>query len=189
MLIILFSAFENLPELSSKRIHHDLESFSFIPEKKQCSEPFSEYSDTFVKSTFEAANIQRSPLSPIQLPQSQQTGMIADIPSALSLAKLNNEQVDNSKIIIDTVCHLFNLICSPELNHRRCAAYTVHILIVLLSLFVKVEKQWLQELENFSEWDWEKIEINVFVAFLTSSKHMLKKIILFIFVYSTTMYV
>ncbi|ROL47120.1 Type 2 DNA topoisomerase 6 subunit B-like [Anabarilius grahami] len=101
-------AFENPPELSSKRIHCDLESFSFIPEKKQCSEPFSENSDTFVKSAFEAANIQRSPLSPIQLPQSQQTGMIADIPSALSLAKPNNEQV---------------------------------------------EKQWLQELENLSEWD------------------------------------
>ncbi|XP_051715579.1 DUF4554 domain-containing protein isoform X1 [Ctenopharyngodon idella] len=101
-------AFENPPELSSKRIHRDLESFSFIPEKRQCSEPFSENSDTFVKSAFEAANIQRSPLSPIQLPQSQQTGMIADIPSVLSLAKLNNEQV---------------------------------------------EKQWVQELENFSEWD------------------------------------
>lgn len=105
-----FSAFENLPELSSKRIHRDLESFSFIPEKKQCSEPFSENSDTFVKSAFEAANIQRSPLSLIQLPQSQQTGIIADIPSAMSLAKLNNEQVDNSKIIINTVCRLFNLI-------------------------------------------------------------------------------
>jgi len=89
------SAFENPSELPSKRVYCDHESFSFIPNKRECSEPFSENSDAFVNSVFEAENIQRSPLSHIQHPQSQLTGMITDIPSALSLAKLNNEQVDN----------------------------------------------------------------------------------------------
>uniref|UniRef100_A0A8C1LIC9 Zgc:195212 n=1 Tax=Cyprinus carpio TaxID=7962 RepID=A0A8C1LIC9_CYPCA len=91
-----FLEFKNTPELSSKRIHCDLQCSSFIPKKRQSSEMFSENSDTFMNSVFEAANIQRNPLSPKQLPQT------------LSLAKLKNEQV---------------------------------------------EKQWLQELENFSEWD------------------------------------
>uniref|UniRef100_A0A673G6N3 Zgc:195212 n=1 Tax=Sinocyclocheilus rhinocerous TaxID=307959 RepID=A0A673G6N3_9TELE len=95
-------------QLSSKRIHCDLQYSSFIPKKRQSSEMFSENSDTFMNSVFEAANIQRNPLSPKQIPQSQPTRMITDKPSALSLAKLKNEQV---------------------------------------------EKQWLQELENFSEWD------------------------------------
>ncbi|XP_073676319.1 type 2 DNA topoisomerase 6 subunit B-like [Garra rufa] len=96
--------FENPPELSSKRIHSDLQYSNFMPEKRQCSEMFSENSDTFMNNVFEATNI----LSPIQLPQSQHTRMITDKPSTLSLAKLKNEQV---------------------------------------------EKQWRQELENFSEWD------------------------------------
>uniref|UniRef100_A0A8C0Y7U2 Zgc:195212 n=1 Tax=Cyprinus carpio carpio TaxID=630221 RepID=A0A8C0Y7U2_CYPCA len=100
--------FENPPELSSKRIHSELQYSSFTPTKRQCSEMISENSDTFMNNVFEAANIQRNSLSPIQLPQSQQTRMIADNPSVLSLTNLKNEQV---------------------------------------------EKQWLQELENFSEWD------------------------------------
>ncbi|XP_016331996.1 zinc transporter 9-like [Sinocyclocheilus anshuiensis] len=100
---------ENPPELSSKRIHSELQYSSFTPTKRQHSEMISENSDTFMNNVFEAANIQRNSLSPIQLPQSQQTRMIADKPSVLSLTNLKNEQV---------------------------------------------EKQWLQELENFSEWDW-----------------------------------
>ncbi|XP_056327841.1 DUF4554 domain-containing protein [Danio aesculapii] len=100
---ILEEAFENPRSLSSKRIHCDLESSSFISEKRQCTEPFSEDSDTN-----EATNIQKSPLSPVHLPQIQQTRTTADKSSAPSLTKLINEQV---------------------------------------------EEQWLQELENFSEWD------------------------------------
>ncbi|KAF4104911.1 hypothetical protein G5714_014242 [Onychostoma macrolepis] len=100
--------FENPPELSSKRIHSELQYSSFTPKKRQCSEMISENSDTFMNNVFEAANIQRNSLSTIQLPQSQKTKMIVDKPSVLSLTKLQNEQV---------------------------------------------EKQWLQELENFSEWD------------------------------------
>ncbi|KAK2891021.1 hypothetical protein Q8A67_013664 [Cirrhinus molitorella] len=100
--------FENAPELSSKRIYSDIQYSSFIPKKRQCSEMFSENSDTFMNNVFEAANIQRNPQSKIQLLQSQQTRMITEKHSALSMAKLKNEQV---------------------------------------------EKQWLQELENFTEWD------------------------------------
>lgn len=96
---ILEEAFENPPLPSSKRIHCDLESLSFISEKRQCTEPFSEDSDTNETSDF-----QKSPFSLVHLPQIQQARMTEDKPSV----KLINEQV---------------------------------------------EEQWLQELENFSEWD------------------------------------
>ncbi|XP_051505141.1 DUF4554 domain-containing protein [Myxocyprinus asiaticus] len=102
-------AFEYSPEQSPKRIHSDLESSCIIPKKRPCLE-LSESSDALMSSVFDAPNIQRSPLSPIQLSQSLQTEKIQDVPSVccLRLAKMRNEQV---------------------------------------------EKQWLQELENFSEWD------------------------------------
>ncbi|XP_052005698.1 DUF4554 domain-containing protein [Xyrauchen texanus] len=102
-------AFENSPEQSPERIHCDLESSCIIPKKRPCLE-FSESSDALVSCVFEAPNIQRSPLFPIQLSQTLQTETIPDVPSVccLRLAKMRNEQV---------------------------------------------EKQWLQELENFSEWD------------------------------------
>ncbi|KAI2656958.1 Zinc transporter 9 [Labeo rohita] len=133
--------FENPTELSSKRIHSDIHSSSIIPKKRQCSEMFSENSDTFMNNVFEAANIQRNSLSPIQLPQSHQNRMITAKPSAL-----RNEQVDNSKIIGNTVCHLFNLICSSEETIiKRCLYSTVHILTVLLSLFVKTSAAWLRD--------------------------------------------
>nr|XP_055033736.1 DUF4554 domain-containing protein [Misgurnus anguillicaudatus] len=106
-------AFENPPEVSPKRIHNGLESSCLMPKKRQRSQ-FSENSNAFRNlinsDVFEASDIQRSPLSPIQLPQSQQDKRTQDVSSvhSLKLTKLKNEQV---------------------------------------------EKVWLQELENFSEWD------------------------------------
>lgn len=118
---VLFLEFENPPELSSKRIHSELQYSSFTPKKRQCSEMISENSDTFMNNVFEAANIQRISLSPIQ---SQQTRMIADKPSVLS-SKLQNEQVDNSKIIGNTVCHFkpFKPICSHKKMSIQYSAY------------------------------------------------------------------
>ncbi len=116
-----FLEFENPPELSSKRIHAELQYSSF-PMKRQCSEMISENSDTIVNNAFEAADIQRNSLSPIQLPQSQQTRMIADKPSVLSMTRLQNEQVDTSKMIGNTVCH-FKPICSHKNMSKQSSAY------------------------------------------------------------------
>uniref|UniRef100_A0A671QK83 Solute carrier family 30 member 9 n=1 Tax=Sinocyclocheilus anshuiensis TaxID=1608454 RepID=A0A671QK83_9TELE len=99
---------ENPPELSSKRIHSELQYSSFTPTKRQHSEMISENSDTFMNNVFEAANIQRNSLSPIQLPQSQQTRMIADKPSVLSLTNLKNEQ---DVYLILFLILLFNVDC------------------------------------------------------------------------------
>uniref|UniRef100_A0A8C1YW97 Solute carrier family 30 member 9 n=1 Tax=Cyprinus carpio TaxID=7962 RepID=A0A8C1YW97_CYPCA len=101
--------FENPPELSSKRIHSELQYSSFTPTKRQCSEMISENSDTFMNNVFEAANIQRNSLSPIQLPQSQQTRMIADKPSVLSLTNLKNEQNRWDVYLILFLILLFNI--------------------------------------------------------------------------------
>uniref|UniRef100_A0A8C2HW20 Solute carrier family 30 member 9 n=1 Tax=Cyprinus carpio TaxID=7962 RepID=A0A8C2HW20_CYPCA len=103
--------FENPPELSSKRIHSELQYSSFTPTKRQCSEMISENSDTFMNNVFEAANIQRNSLSPIQLPQSQQTRMIADNPSVLSLTNLKNEQLRWDVYLILFLILLFNIGC------------------------------------------------------------------------------
>ncbi|XP_042594722.1 uncharacterized protein LOC109102381 [Cyprinus carpio] len=103
--------FENPPELSSKRIHSELQYSSFTPTKRQCSEMISENSDTFMNNVFEAANIQRNSLSPIQLPQSQQTRMIADKPSVLSLTNLKNEQDRWDVYLILFLILLFNIGC------------------------------------------------------------------------------
>ncbi|KAI7801768.1 hypothetical protein IRJ41_017660 [Triplophysa rosa] len=106
--------FENPPGFSPKRNDGDVGSSCSIPKKRRCSQ-FPETSDTFMNvmnsDVFEASDIQRRPLSPIQLPQSQQAKMTQDMPSVPSLTKLTKRK-----------------------NKQ-------------------VEKQWLQELENFSEWD------------------------------------
>lgn len=125
-----FLEFENPPELSSKRIHAELQYSSFTPKKRQCSEMISENSDTIMNNVFEAANIQRNSLFPIQLPQSQQTRLIADKPSVLSLTRLQNEQVDTSKIIGNTVCH-FKPICSHKKMSLQYSAYPNYFVIFL----------------------------------------------------------
>ncbi|XP_059371904.1 uncharacterized protein LOC132109660 [Carassius carassius] len=99
--------FENPPELSSKRIHSELQYSSFTPTKRRRSEIISKNSVNFINNVFEAANIQRNSLSPIQLPQSQETRMIiADKPSVLSLTNLKNEQ---HVYLIQSLVLLFNI--------------------------------------------------------------------------------
>ncbi len=180
-----FLEFENPPELSSKRIHAELQYSSFTPMKRQCSEMISENSDTIVNNAFEAADIQRNSLSPIQLPQSQQTRMIADKPSVLSMTRLQNEQVDTSKMIGNTVCH-FKPICSHKNMSKQSSAYPN---CFYLSLW-RWRSSGFKSLKTFLNGT-EENTLHL-LLFYSCLQDMLKKYIfpLYVFVYSnTTLYV
>ncbi len=148
--------------------------------KRQCSEMISENSDTIVNNVFEAADIQRNSLSPIQLPQSQQTRMIADKPSVLSMTRLQNEQVDTSKMIGNTVCH-FKPICS----HRKMSINPVHILTVFYLSSWRWRSSGFKSLKAFLNGT-EENTLHI-LLFYSCLQDMLKNIFfLFVFVYSNT---